>query len=143
VADKKLQLEKWFPPTPLRILLNSKMQDLTQKLPKKFLDDNVQSIDQEQKAQLKDLPKEFIKECIKKGKELCVPRAKQYKEKFKEEMLKFMNSEIERLEALRKVNPTVSETEVLLLRFNRDNIMKAMDKAELSLDSLRIIISKE
>lgn len=143
IADKKLQLEKWFPPTPLRILLNSKMQDLTQKLPKKFLDDNVQSIDQEQKAQLRDLPKEFIKECIKKGKELCVPRGKQYKEKFKEDMLKFMNSEIERLEALRKVNPTVSETEVLLLRFNRDNMIKAMDKAELSLDSLRIIISKE
>jgi ATP-dependent helicase HepA len=53
----------------------------------------------------------------------------------------FMNAEIERLEALRKVNPTVSETEILLLRFNRDNMLKAMDRAELSLDSLRIILS--
>jgi ATP-dependent helicase HepA len=101
VADKKLQLQKWFPPTPLRILLNAQMQDFTQKLPKKFIDENVESLDQERRAQLKVLPKEFIKECIKKGKEFCVPRAKQYKEKFKEDMLKFMNSEIERLEALR------------------------------------------
>jgi ATP-dependent helicase HepA len=141
VADKKLQLSKWFPPTPLRILLNAQMQDCTQKLPKKFIDENVESLDQERRSQLKDMPKDFIKECIKKGKELCLPRAKQYKEKFKDEMLKFMNHEIERLESLRKVNPTVSETEILLLRYNRDNMAKAMDKAELSLDSLRIIIT--
>jgi ATP-dependent helicase HepA len=140
IADKKLQLQKWFPPTPLRVLLNSQMQDVTQKLPKKFIDENVESLDQEKRAQLKELPKDFIKECIKKGKELCVVRAKQYKEKFKADMLTFMNAEIERLEALRKVNPTVSETEILMLRFNRDSMTKAMDKAELSLDSLRIII---
>jgi ATP-dependent helicase HepA len=141
VADKKLQVPKWFPPTPLRVLLNAQMQDMTQKLPKKFIDENVSALDQEKRAQLKELPKDFIKECIKKGKELCIPRAKQYKDKFKEDMLKFMNAEIERLEALRKVNPTVSETEILLLRFNRDNLVKAMDKAELSLDSLRIVIN--
>ena len=101
----------------------------------------MESLSQEKRAELKDLPKDFIKECIKKGRELCVARAKQYKDKFKDDMLKFMNSEIERLEALRKVNPTVSETEILLLRFNRDNMVKAMDKAELSLDSLRIVIN--
>ena len=141
IADKKLQLEKWFPPTPLRILLNAQLHDLTQKLPKKFIDENVESLDPERRAQLKEIPKDFIKECIKRGKDLCVPRAKQYKEKFKEEMNKFMSSEIERLEALRKVNPTVSESEILLLRFNRDNMLKAMEKAELSLDSIRMIIS--
>lgn len=140
IGDKKLQMQKWFPPTPLRVLLNGQMQDVTQKYPKKFIDENVDTIEQEKRAQLKELPKEFIKECIKKGKELCIARAKQYKDKFKDDMLKFMNSEIERLEALRKVNPTVSETEILLLKFNRDNIAKAMDKAELSLDSLRIIL---
>ncbi|MCM2351483.1 MAG: RNA polymerase-associated protein RapA [Bacteriovoracaceae bacterium] len=141
IADKKLQLQKWFPPTPLRVMLNAQMQDVTQKLPKKFIDENTESLDQEKRAQMKELPKDFIKECIKKGKELCVARARQYKEKFKEDMLKFMNAEIERLEALRKVNPTVSETEILLLRYNRDNMVKAMDKAELSLDSLRIVIN--
>jgi hypothetical protein len=56
-------------------------------------------------------------------------------------MLKYMNAEIERLEGLRKVNPTVSETEIQLLRFNRDNMAKAIDRAELSLDSLRLIVS--
>ncbi len=141
VADKKLQLQKWFPPTPLRVLLNAGMQDTTQKLPKKFLDEGTESLSIEKRAGLKDLPKDFIKECIKKGKELCVARAKQYKDKFKEDMLKHMDAEIERLEALRKVNPTVSETEILLLRFNKTNMLKAMDKAELSLDSIRLIIS--
>ncbi len=141
IADKKLQLQKYFPPTPLRVLLNSQFQDVTQKLPKKFIDESTQTIDSDKRAQMKELPKDFLKECIKKGKELCVARAKQYKEKFKEDMLKTMNGEIDRLEALRKVNPTVSETEILLLKFNRDNMLKAMDKAELSLDSLRLIVN--
>jgi ATP-dependent helicase HepA len=141
IADKKLQLEKFFPPTPLRVLLNGQFQDMTSKLPKKFIDENTQSLDQEKRAQMKDLPKDFLKECIKKGKELCIGRAKQYKEKFKEDMLKHMNGEIDRLVALRKVNPTVSETEIIMLKYNRDNMVKAMDKAELSLDSLRLIIA--
>ncbi len=141
IADKKLQLEKFFPPTPLRVLLNGQFQDMTSKLPKKFIDENTQSLDQEKRAQMKDLPKDFLKECIKKGKELCIGRAKQYKEKFKEDMLKHMNGEIDRLVALRKVNPTVSETEIIMLKYNRDNMLKAMDKAELSLDSLRLIIA--
>lgn len=140
IADKKLQLQKFFPPTPLRVLLNGQFNDLTQKIPKKFIDENTGSIDSEKRAQMKELPKDFLKECIKKGKELCIARAKQYKEKFRDDMLKNMNGEIERLEALRKVNPTVSETEILMLKFNRDNMLKAMDKAELSLDSLRLIL---
>jgi ATP-dependent helicase HepA len=141
IADKKLQLQKFFPPTPLRVLINPQFVDLTQKIPKKFIDENTESISLEKRAQLKEIPKDFLKECIKKGKELCLARAKQYKDKFRDEMLSSMNSEIERLEALRKVNPTVSETEILLLKFNRDNMLKAMDKAELSLDSLRLIIN--
>lgn len=140
IAEKKLQISKYFPPTPLRVALNSQMLDVTQKLPKKFIDDNSQSLDQEKRAQMKDLPKDFLKECIKKGKELCIPRAKQYKEKFKEDMVKLMDAEISRLEALRKVNPTVSETEILLLKFNKTSMLKAMETAELSLDSLRIVV---
>ncbi len=140
VAEKKLQLQKWFPPTPLRVLLNAQMQDLTPKMPKKFIDEGTQTLDTEQRAQLKDMPKDFIKECIKKGKELCIARAKQYKEKFRDDMVKAMDAEIERLVALRKVNPTVSETEILMLRFNKTSMLKAMDKAELSMDSIRIII---
>ena len=141
IADKKLQIQKYFPPTPLRVLLNAQMQDVTQKLPKKFIDESTESIGQEKRAGLKELPKDFIKECIKRGKDLCVARAKQYKDKFKDDMVKAMDAEIERLEALRKVNPTVSETEILMLKFNKGNLIKAMDKAELSLDSLRLIIS--
>lgn len=141
IADKKLQLQKFFPPTPLRVLINSQMQDLTTKMPKKFIDENTETIGQEKRAQLKELPRDFIKECIKKGKELCIARAKQYKEKFQEDMVKAMDAEISRLEALRKVNPTVSETEIVMLRFNKTSMLKAMEKAELSLDSIRIIIN--
>ncbi len=139
VADKKLGLEKYFPPTPLRVIINSKLQDLTTKIPKKMIDEEVVTIPEEKKAGMKDIPRDFVKECIKKSKEYCLPRAKQYKDKFREEMLKNMDSEITRLESLREVNPTVSLKDIVMLKHHRNVMLKAIDNAELSLDSLRII----
>jgi len=141
LADKKFQSEKWFPPTPIRVLLNEKMIDLTTKFPKKFIDESTESLSTEKKAQLSQIPKDFIKESIKKGKEYCLPRAKQYKEKFKEDMMKSLTGEIDRLISLREINPTISETEILMLKFQKDQLSKAMDTVELSLDSLRIVIN--
>lgn len=139
VADKKLGLEKFFPPTPLRVIINSKFQDLTTKIPKKMIDEEVMNVPEEKKAGLKEIPRDFVKECIKKSKEMCLPRAKQYKDKFREDMLKTMDSEITRLESLREVNPTVSLKDIVMLKHHRNVMLKAIDNAELSLDSLRVI----
>ncbi len=141
VADKKLQIEKWFPPTPLRVLINAKLEDLTGKFPKKIMDDSTSSLDQEKRNKLPEIPKDFLKNCVKKGKELCLARAKQYKDKFIEDMTKSFDSEISRLQSLREVNPTVSETEIVLLKFQKNELLKSMQNAELSLDSLRIILN--
>ncbi len=141
VADKKLQAEKWFPPTPIRVLLNVKLEEITSKMPKKLIDDNTLTLSQEKKSQMGEIPKDFIKSCIKKGKESCIPRAKQYKDKFLLEMKCSLDQEISRLEALKKINPTVSDTEILLLKHQKNALTKCMEAAELSLDSLRIILN--
>lgn len=140
VAEKRVGIERFFPPTPLRVIINSKFQDLTTKIPKKMIDEEVITIPEEKKAALKDIPRDFVKECIKKSKEYCLPRAKQYKDKFREEMLKSMDSEIARLESLREVNPTVSMKDIVMLKHYKNVMLKAIDNAELSLDSLRVII---
>ena len=100
----------------------------------------ISTIDQEKRALMKDIPKDFIKECIKKGKEYCVPRAKQYKEKFILEMKTHFNGEILRLEKLREVNPTVSLKDIVELKTRRLKLEKAMNEAQLNLDSLRILL---
>lgn len=140
VADRSLQVQKWFPPTPLRVLLNAKHQDLTAKLSKKQLEDEIVSLPPEKRAQLKELPRDFIKECLKKGKESVIPRAKQYKEKFLQEMQQSMDAEIRRLRQLREVNPTVSPAEIAALEMAKLGLTEAMTHAELTLDSFRLIL---
>jgi ATP-dependent helicase HepA len=140
LADKKLLPEKWFPPTPLRILMNSKGQDLTAKLPKKQLDESLITASSEKIAQVKDLPRDVIKDLIKRGKDVTIPRAKQYKEKFLSEMKEHFDKEITRLEKLREVNPTVSLKDIVELKTQRLKLEKAMNEAQLNLDSLRIIL---
>jgi len=140
IGERKLQVEKWFPPTPLRVVMNAKMQDVTTKLTKKWVDEQVQNLSQEKRSDLKDLPRDFIKESLKKSREMAVQKAKAYKDKFKDEMVKHYQSEIERLISLREINPTVSETEIVLLKHHMNQLVKVIDKAEISLDSVRFII---
>lgn len=140
LGDKKLQVEKWFPPTPLRVLLNGKGQDLTQKLSKKQLEDEILTLPAEKRAGLKEIPRDFIKECLKNGKAAIAPRAKQYKDKFIEEMTQKLDAEIQRLHNLREVNPTVSFEDITKLVKIKKGLTQAMSEAQISLDSFRIII---
>jgi ATP-dependent helicase HepA len=140
IGDKKLQAEKWFPPTPLRVLLNSKGLDLTSKIPKKAVDDIVSTASPEKFAAVKSLPREGVKELLKKGKEAVVPRAKTYKEKFLTDMRTSLDLEINRLTQLREVNPTVSLSEIVALKTKKLKLEKVMTEAQLNLDSLRVIV---
>jgi ATP-dependent helicase HepA len=140
MADRKLQPQKWFPPTPLRVLLNSKGIDSTQKIPKKMVDDGVTNAPAEKLVQVKGLPREVLKDLLKKGKEAAVPRAKQYKDKFLADMKQHFDAEVTRLEKLREVNPTVSLADIVALKTQKLKLEKAMGEAQLNLDSLRIIL---
>lgn len=140
MADKKLQPQKWFPPTPLRVLLNNKGQDVTAKFPKKMVDDGVTTASGEQIQQVRGLPRDSIKALLKQAKDATSARAKQYKDKFHAEMKSTIDSEIQRLEKLREVNPTVSLQEIVALKTQKLKLEKAMSEAQLTLDSLRIII---
>ena len=140
LADKRLQPQKWFPPTPLRVLLNGKGVDLTAKFPKKMVDEGVTGGTPEKVAQVRALPRDVLKELLKKGKESALPRAKQYKDKFHGEMKAHFDAEITRLEKLREVNPTVSMMDIVALKTQRLKLEKAMGEAQLTLDSLRIIL---
>lgn len=140
VADRKLQIEKWFPPTPLRILLNGKGQDLTTKISKRQLEDDIVNLPQEKRAQLREIPRDFVKDCLKKGKEGVLSRAKQYKTKFLDEMTAQMDAEIIRLKHLREVNPTVSLDEIKALESTKKGLIEAMNQAEISLDSFRLVL---
>ena len=140
MADRRLQPQKWFPPTPLRVLLNAKGLDVTAKIPKKMVDDGVTGGTPEKITQVRGLPRDVIKDLLKKGKEAAVPRAKQYKDKFLTDMKTNFETEITRLEKLREVNPTVSLQEIVALKTQRLKLEKAMGEAQLTLDSLRIIL---
>ena len=140
VADRKLQPQKWFPPTPLRVLLNSKGQDITAKFPKKMVDEGVTNAGADKITQVRSLPRETLKALLKQGKEATLVRAKQYKEKFHLEMKTAFDHEITRLEKLREVNPTVSLQEIVALKTQKLKLEKAMGEAQLTLDSLRVIL---
>jgi len=140
VADRRLMPEKYFPPTPLRVLINGKGADLTAKLPKKALDDALEAASAEKLAQVRGLSRDALKELLKQAKGHTLARAKQYKEKFTTEMRGYFDAEIKRLEELRAVNSTVSLQEIVALKTQKLKLEKAMGEAQLTLDSLRIVL---
>lgn len=140
VADRRLQANKWFPPTPVRVLLNAKLADMTQKLPKKELDALITNAPPEKRKQAGEIPRDMFKAVLKHGRQVVAARAKQYQEKFIAEMEQSMDAEITRLKKLREVNPTVSLSEITKLESDRAALRKAMLAAEVSLDSFRVVL---
>jgi ATP-dependent helicase HepA len=131
--------ETFFPPTPIRVLLNSQFQDKTKEIPKKKVDQEIVNLPPEKRESLKQIPKDFIKKAAVKSAELASLRAKQYKDQFKLEMQQTLNKEILRLQELREINPSVRADELELLRHKKEVLEKSFDTATVYLDSIRII----
>jgi ATP-dependent helicase HepA len=138
-APSKMSAETFFPPTPLRVLLNNKFVDKTKEISKKKMDDEIINLPMEKREMLKQIPKEFIKTAALKLKECAMPRAKQYKEQFMQEMSASLQAEIKRLVELKAINPSVRDDELVFLKMKLQTLEKAFESANLTLDSIRII----
>lgn len=97
-----------------------------------------------------DLKKHTAAGLIKRVENDAKARIKQIKEKAEQElpslieasqhrMAKEMDAEIQRLQALQKTNPNIRDSEIELLKLQKDSLHTAIQSANYRLDSIRIV----
>ncbi|MCM8528055.1 MAG: RNA polymerase-associated protein RapA [Lentisphaeraceae bacterium] len=139
VSAPELQVSRYLPSTPIRFVVNHKLEDLTSDFPLAALLENLEEGEPHRVLDVPQVVDGLIPGMLETSKEL----AEKTKTEIVKKALKEVNSKeteaIERLQALAKVNPSVSENDIKVLEEQRDKLNDAISNAVIRMDAVRFI----
>ena len=140
-APKRLHLNRFLPPTAVRVLLDESGANLTAKVSFTGLSKNLMKV---KKAVARDLIKsrhDQLRELIERAENEAQCELPSIVEAAQTRMRKNLDAELTRLEALAKRNPSVREDEIEALRQERHALDSAIEGTQLRLDAVRVIVT--
>ncbi|MDN6322966.1 MAG: RNA polymerase-associated protein RapA, partial [Halomonas sp.] len=140
-APKKLHLNRFLPPTAVRLLLDESGANLTSKISFTGLGKNLQKVN---KSLARDLIKsrhDQLRELLSQGEGEAERQLPSIVENAEARMRAQLDAEIARLTALAEHNPAVRSAEIDALKDERKALSEAIENTRLRLDSVRVIIT--
>lgn len=141
IAPKALQVERFLPLSPMRLLVDANGKQLAELVPHERLNTLVEKI---KKSTALAIIKQVHKEVDLKM-SLATKQAKKNLAEIlssaEEKMRGDLGAELSRLEALREVNPAIREEELQHLRFRIEESALHIQHASLQLQALRLVIT--
>ncbi|WP_445004699.1 RNA polymerase-associated protein RapA [Halomonas mongoliensis] len=140
-APRKLHLNRFLPPTAVRVLLDESGANLTDKISFTGLSKNLQKV---KKAMARDLIRsrlEVLRELLDRGEGEAERELPSIVEAAQGRMREALDGELARLTALARHNPAVREDEIAALRAERQALDEAIEGTRLRLDSVRVIVT--
>jgi ATP-dependent helicase HepA len=141
VAPKSLQVERFLPLSPMRLLVDARGKDLTALLPHQRLNTLIERIGKTTAlAIIKQVRPEVESKMI-----MATAMAEQQLagllSQAEEKMHSVLGEELQRMQALRSINPSIREEEIDHLKFRTDECAIHIQHANLQLQALRLIIT--
>lgn len=140
-APKHLQLQRYLPITPIRLVVDTQGREFGQKLTFEKLN---QLANRVQLRQVQDVVKHARKEILALVRD-AEKRVQPQRDAIVAEALSKMHAqqqaEIARLEALAAVNPAIRDDEINYLRESEATLKDVINAAGVKLDAIRVVIS--
>jgi ATP-dependent helicase HepA len=139
VAPPELVVSRFLPPTPLRVVVDAELEDVTEVWTVARL---ARSTDGRKALRFRDLTlfEEAVPRMIEKARARAERQAPGQIRASVLEMRRKLSLEIERLRSLSEVNDHVGAHEITRLERNEERLGAAIESARLRLDSLRLIL---
>ncbi|WP_416138268.1 RNA polymerase-associated protein RapA [Halomonas sp. HK25] len=140
-APRKLHLNRFLPPTAVRVLLDESGANLTDKISFTGLSRNLQKV---KKAMARDLIRsrlEVLRELLDRGEAEAERELPSITEAAQVRMREELDGELARLTALARHNPAVRDDELAALRSERQALDEAIEGTRLRLDAVRVIVT--
>lgn len=141
VAPKALQLERFLSLSPLRLLVDARGKDLASLVPHERLNGLVERVNKGTAlAIIKQVQEEVDKKMLlasRQATERLAPLLAAAEQRMRTEL----GAELERLQALRAVNPSIRQEELDYLAYRIDESALHIRHASLQLQALRLIIT--
>ena len=140
VAPAGLQMGRFLPPTPVRVLLDAKSNNLSANVGFEQLNDQLQPIGRHTASKLVSALQNQVHPMLGKAQTYADSEATALVESARQTMQQKLDSELKRLQDLQAVNPNIREEELNFLREQRSQLHSAMDRYRVELDAIRLIV---
>ncbi|WP_406666059.1 RNA polymerase-associated protein RapA [Gallaecimonas sp. GXIMD1310] len=139
-APKQLQLDRYLPLTPIRLLLDKNGNDLAAKVPFDNLNRQLTPVKRHTGAKLAVASQALIHAQITQAEAIVAPQREALLQQAQERIQQEVGGELARLRALQAVNPSIREDEVQALAQRQQDLLAHLDNASLRLDMVRLVL---
>ena len=142
-SPKGLQLNRFLPPTPVRLLLDSKGNNLAEQVNFNTLQNKLKPLSKDIANKMVKMARPNIEQLIKLGDHKITEIAQSQIREASKLADQTLNTEINRLIALKAVNKNIRQAEIDVLEKQRVLSLEELSKASWRLDSLRVIVTNK
>jgi ATP-dependent helicase HepA len=139
-APSKLQLGRYLPTTPIRVLVDSKGNNLADKIAEPVLDQQLTPVKKVVALQLVKALKAQIPELVAKAELQAKTQVPTIQHNALQQMQKALQDEQQRLTALAKINPNVRQAEIDFIDLQQQELLHYINKAQLKFEAVRLIV---
>lgn len=140
-APAELQIGRFLPHTPIRILIDQTQKDLTDTIAHSALEETGQTFDKQQILAFLNKQRQPITKLLTAAGDIADTRKQQLIDDATNAMLESLSAEIKRLVRLQKVNSTIKSEEIEQLKDMTLLAHENIQAAQLRLDAVRFVIT--
>jgi ATP-dependent helicase HepA len=140
-APRGLQLQRFLSLSPLRILVDARGRDLSSAMSHERLNGLVQKLERSTALAVLRRVHAQVEEQLTRGSAHAETRLDSLRAAAEERARSELGAELERLEALRRVNPQVREDEIAHLHWQRAETVAHIRRAAAHLQALRLVVT--
>ncbi|MBS8240446.1 RNA polymerase-associated protein RapA [Marinobacter lipolyticus] len=140
-APEALQLSRYLPVSPLRLLVDVNGRDLSAALPHDRLNDLCSNIRRRTAQAVVPQVRPQVETMVDHAERLAEPHLEPMRERALDQLRQVFEPEIRRLEALKQVNPAIRDEEIGFFRDQFAAAQSAIEQASLALEGIRVIVT--
>ncbi|MGE9550990.1 RNA polymerase-associated protein RapA [Erwinia amylovora] len=139
-APKHLQLTRFLPPTPVRMLVDRKGTNLAGKVEFESFNRQLNAVNRHTGSKLVNAVQQDVHEILQLAEDQAAEEARKLIDIARQQADEKLSAELSRLDALSAVNPNIRQDEIDVLESNREQVLAALNEAGWRLDALRLIV---
>ena len=139
-APAHLQLGRYLPTTPIRILVDKSGNDLAEKVSESVLDKQLSPVKKQMALQLIKALKSQIGPLVTQAENHGKKQISSIQTKALTNMQTKLEDEQQRLTALKAINPSVRQAEIDFIAHQQSELTHYIDKAQLTFEAIRMIV---
>ncbi|EEX93340.1 ATP-dependent helicase HepA [Vibrio orientalis CIP 102891 = ATCC 33934] len=139
-APKRSGISRFLPTTPIRMMLDGKGNDLSAQVEFESFNRQLSPVGRHIATKLVASVQAQVHQMVAAGEKLIVEKVEAIRKQAQQEMQASLNSELERLQALKAVNPNIRDEEIEAIDAQIKELTGYISQAQYQLDSLRMIV---